>query len=164
MATAKDVLIAQLTAGKTFYDLFTSDLSDEEYFHLPCPGSNHVAWNVGHIGCAEDSITAQLTGAKPRIPESTNALFKGGSTCLPDASKYPSRKEIDALFRDSRSRTVEALLAFDVSKWGQPSPERWLKSPFPTVGALWGLQGTHQFWHLGQITVCRQALGKKRLF
>lgn len=162
MASAIDVLIAQLQSGKTFFDMFTSDLSDEEYFQLPCNGSNHVAWNVGHIACSEDSITAQLTGTTPRIAEATNVLFKGGSTCLADASKYPPRKEIDTHFRDSRSRTVEALLSFDTSKWGLPSPERWLKSPFPTIGALWGLQGTHQFWHLGQITVCRQAMGKKR--
>lgn len=164
MASAKDVLIAQMQSGKTFYEMFTSDLSDTEYFRSPCPGGNHVAWNVGHIAVSEDSITAQLTGGKPVIAESVTALFKGGSTCFDDASKYPSRKEIDALFGDSRSRTVEALLSYDVSKWNDPSPGNWLKSPFPTLGSLWGLQGTHQFWHLGQITTCRQALGKKRLF
>jgi len=163
MPGPKDVLNAQLQSGRTFYEMFTADFSDAEYFRVPVPGANHAGWIIGHVACSEDSITAQLTGSRPTIAESVQALFKGGSTCVPEPDKYPSRTEIDKLFRDSRSRTVAALSAFDESKWNLPSPGSWEKSPFPTLGALWGLQGTHQFWHLGQLTVCRQALKKKRV-
>lgn len=44
-----------------------------------------------------------------------------------------------------------------------PPAEGWDKSVFPTMGTMWGLHGTHQFWHLGQLTVCRQVMRKKRV-
>ncbi len=163
MATVKDVLLEQLRSGEYFVEKFTADLSDAEYFSPPVGGGNHAAWILGHIACSEDSITGQITGKGKRIPDATHELFKGGSVCIPDSSKYPSRKQIDELFRSSRARTIEELALFEGKKWQDPSPPGWEKSPFATIGGMWGLQGTHQFWHLGQLTVCRQAMKKKRV-
>ena len=161
MSSLKDVLLSQLRTGQHFFEKFTADLSDAEYFKPPVEGGNHAAWIVGHVACSEDSILSQLIGTPKRIPDTSHELFKGGSTCLADASRYPSRKQIDELFRNSRARTIEELTRFDETKWNEPSPAGW--STFPTLGAMWGLQGTHQFWHLGQLAVCRQALNKKRV-
>ncbi len=160
MSSVKDTLLSQLRTGQFFFEKFTADLSDAEYFRPPVEGGNHAAWIVGHVACSEDSILAQLTGKPKRIPDSTAELFKGGSTCVADASRYPSRKELDELFRNSRGRTIEELTTFDEKKWNDASSWK----TFPTLGALWGLQGTHQFWHIGQLTVCRQALKKPRVF
>jgi len=160
MAGAKDVILDQLRSGQYVYGKLTAELSDAEYFKPPVEGGNHAAWLLGHVACSEDSIVSQITGVPKRIPEATHELFKGGSACVADPKKYPSRKQIDALFFNSRARTVEALTNYDERKWGDPSP--WGgKSPFPTMGSMWGLQGTHQFWHIGQLAVCRQAMKKK---
>ena len=162
MSSAKDILLSQLRTGQHFYEKFTTDFSDTEYFKPPVEGGNHAAWILGHVACSEDSILSQLTGTPKRIPNPTHELFKSGSTCFADASRYPTRKQIDELFRDSRARTLEELACFDETKWNDPAPPGW-RERFPTVGAMWGLQGTHQFWHFGQLTVCRQALKKKRV-
>ena len=122
-----------------------------------------MAWLLGHVACSEDSLVAQITGGGKRIPDATHELFKGGSACVANASKYPSRTQIDELFRNSRANTMETLTKYDDRKWGDPPPPGWDKSLFPTIGAIWALQGTHQFWHLGQLVVCRQAMKKKRV-
>ena len=163
MAGPKDVIIQQLRTGQSFFERFTSDLSEAEYFKTPVEGGNHAAWIIGHVACSEDSITSQITGAPAHLPDSLQALFKNGSTCLADPTKYPTRHKIDEMFLNSRAWTLEEMARFDDSKWDHPSPPSWEKGPFPTLGALWGLQGTHQFWHIGQLTVCRQALRKKRV-
>lgn len=163
MASAKEVVLQQLRNGQYFYEKFTADLSDAEYFKPPIEGGNHAAWLLGHVACAEDSLVALITGGTKRIPEATHELFKGGSMCVANPSKYPSRRQIDELFRNSRANTIEALTKYNDRKWEEPSPQGWDKLVFPTMGAMWALQGTHQFWHIGQVTVCRQAMKKKRV-
>lgn len=163
MPSAKATILEQLGMGQFLFDKFTSDLSDAEYFKPPMPGANHAAWIVGHIAVSEDSLVAGATGRPKRIPESTYELFKGGTKCVADASKYPSRKEIDELYKNSRAHTIEALKGSDESTWDAPSPEGFDKNFFPKVGTIWGLLGTHQYWHIGQLTVCRTALSKERV-
>ncbi len=162
MTPAHDILLHQLNSGQYLIEKMTADLSDADYFRLPIPKGNHVGWILGHIACSEDSINAGVTGSPKRLPDAMHELFKGGSECLSDASKYPPRKQIDEMFRNTRAHVLEALKKADVAEWSKPSPEGWDKSVFPTRGAIWALQGTHQYWHIGQLTLCRTAMGKKR--
>jgi len=163
MATGKDVILEQLGMGDYLFNQFTADLSDEEYFKAPVPRANHAGWIIGHIAVSEDSLVAAATGKPKRIPEATQDLFKGGSTCKAEASVYPSRKQIDELYKNTRAHTLEALKASDESKWSAPSPEGFTKEVFPTMGSIWGLLSTHQYWHIGQLTVCRAAMNKKHV-
>ncbi len=163
MASPNDVVAAQLQTGQFLIEKFTEDLLDSEYFTPPIEGANHVGWIIGHIAASEDRTVSLITGAAQRLPTAMHELFRGGSTCLPDASKYPSRKKIDEFFHNSRANTVQALEAFDENKWNDPSPEEAFRDFFPTLGSLWGMQGTHQFWHIGQLTICRTKMKKKRI-
>lgn len=160
MPTAKSIILEQLGMGQFLFDKFTGDLSDADYFKAPIPGANHTAWIIGHIAASEDSLVAGATGKPKKVDEATYELFKGGSKCLPDAAKYPARKKIDELFKDCRAHTIEALKMSDESKWNAPSPEGFTKEVFPTMASIWGLLGTHAYWHIGQLTVCRVALKK----
>lgn len=163
MVTAKDVIAGQLQTGEYFLQTFTKDFTDAEYFAPAVAGSNHAAWILGHLACTEDWGRWLLSGKSKHLDEATHALFKGGSSCMPDPSKYPSRKALDRLFADSRSRLVEALGAFDIGRWDEPTPDHGPRKQFPTLGDLWALMGLHQFWHFGQLTTCRAALRKKAL-
>lgn len=163
MNSPKDVIADQLQRSGFLLSTFTGDLADAEYFQPAVPGSNHAGWVVGHLACSEDWGRWLLTGSPKRIDDATHALFKGGSVCVPDASKYPSRKSLDALFAESRARLVEALGVFDVNRWNESTPEHGPKKQFPTLGAVWSLMGFHPYWHIGQITTCRKALNKKAM-
>ena len=163
MAGPKDVILGQFQFGQMLFDKFTGDLSDEDYFQIPMPGANHVAWLMGHVACTEDWAAGLVSGNPLQIPSATHDLFNSSSESVADAGTYPTRKEIDEFFKSSRVNIVEVLKAFDDSRWGDPSPPEAPQDFFPTFGALWNLQGVHQFWHIGHITVCRVALGKKRV-
>lgn len=163
MVSPKDVIADQLQRGAYLMEVFTKDLTDADYFQPAVPGSNHTAWVVGHLACSEDWGRWLLTGNPKRIAETTHLLFKGGSLCIPDSSNYPARKALNNLFAESRAHLVESLGSFDISRWNEPTPDHGPKKQFPTLGALWSLMGFHQFWHIGQLTTCRKALGKKAM-
>lgn len=163
MISPKDVIADQLQRSAYLFQTFTQDFTDAEYFLPAVAGSNHAAWILGHIACAEDWGRWLLTGSAKQINESPHALFKGGSTCVADAAKYPSRLAVDALFQESRARLVEALGTFDPGRWEEPTPEHGPRKQFATLGALWALMGFHPFWHIGQLTTCRVALKKKAM-
>lgn len=161
MATAQDVLLQQFQMGQMLIEQFIADLSEKEFFQIPSEGANHPAWILGHIATSEDSMANDILGKPKRLPESIHELFKKGTTSQADASKYPTRNELVDMFKNSRANAMEALTAFDDSKWNDPSPEGWSDEFFPTNGSIWAVMGTHQFWHIGQLTVCRAALKKK---
>jgi len=164
MSYVKDVVLGQLQRGQAVIEMLARDLSEREYFRVPIKGANHIGWVLGHIACTEDRAVAALTGKSQRIRQTTHELFKSGSTCVAHASRYPTRGKIDELFITTRARTVEALMNFDLVKWGDPSPDAMREAFFPTMGSVWGTQATHQLWHIGQITVCRVAMQKPRVF
>ena len=109
-------------------------------------------------------MTAEVTGASKRLPDATHELFKGGSECVTDASRYPSRHEVNDLFTNAQANVLEALQAFPDSKWNDPTSDNFPTDFFPTLGSVWAMMGTHPFWHLGQLTACRVAMGKKPMF
>jgi hypothetical protein len=163
MFSPKVVIGHQFQSSQILIDKFTADLTDAEYFAVPVPGGNHAGWILGHIAATEDYLSSKLAGEALRVPQATHALFNGRSQCRPDASVYPSRAEIDRLFKDVRANTRQILEKFDDKRWGEPSPEGVPQALAPTAGAAWALMGTHPFWHIGQLTVNRTALHKPRV-
>ncbi len=161
MPQAKDVVLTQLGTSEFLITQMTADLSDEEYFKVALPGTNHPAWLVGHVGVSHDRMSSAICGKETKTDQTTQELFMAGSTCHADASKYPSRSAIDTLYRENQAHAIELLKGFDEGNWDDPSPEGWNKEFFPTLGAMWTLLGSHPFWHVGHLTVCRTALGKK---
>ena len=105
-----------------------------------------------------------LTSAKRTVSEDLQKLFGGSSECFPDAALYPTREDLDEMFRSNRGRAIKAARTVDDACWDDVAPEGGLpKEFFPTVGSIWGMMGTHQFWHLGQLTTCRSVMKKKRV-
>lgn len=160
MSIAKNVIQNQLDTGMFLIEKFTADLSDQDYFHAPVASSNHTAWILGHLATSDDRMLSTITGKPHRLPKDHHELFRGGAPCDPSPSRYPARKAMDELFRTQRAHVVEALKMADQKSWDEPCPDENMRRFFPTVGSLWGMLGTHQFWHIGQLTVCRQSLRK----
>lgn len=160
MVTVKDVVREQLQFSQMLLEKMTADLTDPEYLMPAIDNGNHATWILGHIAHAEDWATSLLTGNAQNLSAAVHELYQGGSTCTTDASRYPSRAEIDDMFKTTRARTFNALEGFDEGRWGDDAPEGAPIDSFPKVGSLWGLLGFHPFWHIGQLTDCRKVLGK----
>ena len=155
----KDVIKSQIGTSEFLVEKFLSDLSDEDFLHQLPEGGQTVTWVLGHRACTEDWTLHHLTGEPYQIPGDLHEKFKGGSTVETDPTANPSRAEIEGTYRAQRERTMAALEQSDESTWDDPAPEG-MPEVFPTIGSLWGMTGTHIFWHVGQITIIRRLLGK----
>jgi len=116
MPDVKGLVLGQMRSGQAIIEMLTRDLAEVEYFKAPVEGANHIGWVLGHIACTEERIVAAMTEASQRMPRAMHELFQSGSVCVGDASKYPTRSEIDDLFLAGRAATLEALEAFDLAK------------------------------------------------
>ena len=160
MADAKELVKQQLQMGENLLKMFSSDFSEAECLAPPVEGGCHLIWILGHVAGTQEWAVSKLTGQAVRMPPNLVELFKGGSKVSVDAKRYPSRAEVEDLSRRAQAATIKALDAFDEKRWSDPSPEGVPRDYFPTAGSLWGMMGTHTFWHVGQLTDIRRRLGK----
>ena len=160
MADAKETVKQQLQMGENLLKMFSSDFSDADGLVQPVEGGCHLIWILGHLATTQDWAVSKLTGQPNRVPQKLIDLFKGGSKVAADAKRYPPRAEVEDLFRQTQAATIKALDVFDEKRWSDPSPDGVPREYFPTAGSLWGMMGTHTFWHVGQLTDIRRRLGK----
>ena len=49
---------------------YLADLSDQEMMHRPCPGCNHVKWQLGHLILSDhEMINGCRPGTLPDLPD-----------------------------------------------------------------------------------------------
>jgi hypothetical protein len=160
----KTLLREQLVSGKHILEKAVDDLSDDE-FKVRLPGDGVFAtWIFGHLAVSEDWVLGLLTGSEVQLPKDFTSKFEGDRSFQQefDFNRLPSRSEALERFDVQHRRVLEALAQEDPSTWDRPSPEI-IPDVFPTLGALWGVMGTHPYWHLGQLIAIRHALGKPYL-
>jgi len=157
---AKGVIKGQMVWGANLMQLFSSDLSDDEFFFQPTAGGSHLGWILGHLAGTQDWAVANVTGQPQRLPTEINERFGFGSEISADRSRFLPRAEVEALFRDTQAHSLSVLADYDLSQWNEPTPEGVPSEYFPTMGSLWNLLPLHTFWHFGQLTVNRRMLGK----
>jgi hypothetical protein len=158
---AADLLISQLRGGEWTILRAAEDL-DNNNFHTHLPGGGESPlWIFGHIAVNEDwFLSILVTGGSrtvdPEIAEVYQADFP-----LPDALAHSkdTRSDVINLFRTQRKRVYAALELEDPATWDTPPPPG-LPPIFTSRGAVWGILGTHQYWHLGQLMSIRTMLGK----
>jgi hypothetical protein len=78
---------------------YTIELLDQtpqaEWFRMPAAGVTHIAWQVGHLACAEYRLALwRIRGAQPQdntlVSEAQRSLFGYESVPYGDPAQYPS--------------------------------------------------------------------------
>jgi hypothetical protein len=120
---------------------------------------NHPAWTIGHLVYSAQAIGGEI-GIAPWLPSSWVALFRTGSTPLPEAAAYPSRSELLGALSDAQARITLCLNSLSPKALAAPLPDVRFRLLFPSVGhaAVHVLSG-HTSFHLGQLSVWRRAAG-----
>ena len=131
MAGPKDVILAQFANAEQLMQWFTSDLSDAEYFKPPVPRrqSRGLDHRTRRVFRGFDRGRHHRQGDVHPCGDPRD--IQGGEDCLPDAARYPSRKQVDELLRDSRAHTREAIRDFDDKRWNDPLRRDGPRSFFP---------------------------------
>ena len=158
--TARDMLLNQLQGGSFLYENFIKDLSDDDARFQPFPGGSHAIWLLMHVATTEDWVRSTLTGEPMALPAELHEKFSGRGECVPENTM--TLADAWKLFSETRNRTMALVQEFPESRYEEPAPEGVPKF-FPTMGAMLGLLGTHQFWHFGQLTFNRRMRNKKLL-
>lgn len=163
MTAAKNILHQSIEMGHMVTRAYVDDLTDAELFVRSVPGSNHIAWQLGHmIG----SVRGMLTGLgrqAPALPEGFQAAHTKATSSSDDPTKFPKKAEYVSLLDQMKAASLAAVDATPEGDLDKPGPEA-MREYAPTVGSVLLLLGTHCLMHAGQFVPIRRKLGKPPLF
>jgi hypothetical protein len=160
--TAKDLLRQIIERAHMLTRSYVEDLTDAQLLVRSVPGSNHVAWQLGHmIGGVRRMLTA-LGCEAPALPEGFAAAHQRETAASDDPAKFFAKSEYLALMDQMKTASLAAVDATPESQLDAPGPES-MREYAPTIGAVLMLLGTHWLMHAGQFVPIRRKLGKPPL-
>ena len=158
---ARDAIKVAIDAGSMVTGAYLEDMTDQELMHRPCPGCNHIQWQVGHLIVAENQmINKVVPGAMPPLPAGFAEKYTAETSSRDDPSAFIPKSELLRIYQDQRAATLAALSRQTDVDLDRPTGIDYA----PTAGAIFSMQGSHWLMHAGQWAVIRRQLGRKPLF
>ncbi len=143
---------------------YLEDLSEDELFHRPADGANHIIWQVGHLVTEEHEALEKLfPGTMPALPLGLVERYHKAQAAVDDRSAFDSIDVLMAAYRNVRAKTLELLAGQSDRDLDRITPES-MRSYAPTVGAAFSMLGTHWVMHAGQWAVIRRQCGRPPLY
>ncbi len=155
----KDLLRYNIGFSHNVTKMYLDDVTEDEMFVRAVPGSNHLAWQLGHLVASERSLLEALGADVPDLPEGFAEKHGKDNIGSDDPSDFLTKAEYFELMEKMHKAAEAAIDKNDDAELDQPSPEI-LRKFFPTVGAVLHLTGSHEMMHAGQIAAIRRKLGK----
>jgi hypothetical protein len=160
--TAKDLLRQIIERAHAITRSYVEDLTDAQLLVRSVPGSNHIAWQLGHmIGGVRRMLTA-LGHEAPALPEGFAAAYTRETADSDDPAKFLAKSQYLALLDQMKAASLSAVDATQENQLDAPGPEP-MRQYAPTVGVVLMLLGTHLLMHAGQFVPIRRKLGKPPL-
>ena len=153
-----------IDSGKQVTDAYLADLTDADLLVRPCPGINHIAWQLGHLIYAEHQMVESIVpGSMPALPAGFNNQYTSETAKSDNPADFLKKEEYLRILSEQRAGTLRALAAQSDADLDLPVPP-----PFNSFlahrGALFSMQGSHWLMHHGQWAVIRRILGRPPLF
>lgn len=143
---------------------YLNDLTDADLLVRAIPGTNHIAWQLGHLIASEHKMVEMaFPGSMPKLPDGFAEKYTTETSGSDAPEAFLSKSAYLNLYEEQRSGTLNALAKVSDADLDKPVPEpfrEWLKS----IGELFSMQGTHWLMHVGQWAIIRRKLGRKPLF
>ena len=139
-----------------------TDVSEDQFAHLPMEGFNHPAFCYGHLACYPGRMLG-LMGQEDQTLELPfeSSGYEHGSECVEQDGRYaPMPVLVDAFFA-GHERLIEVLPTVAPEVFAQPiGLEGRIAEMFPRIGdAIDFMSGNHMMMHLGQVSMWRRAMG-----
>lgn len=137
------------------------DISEEESMRHDYEFCNHIRWQTGHL-IDSARLVLKLLGENAVVPEEWTKLFGYGSKLYDNASIYPSMGELkEKLYGlyDQTLSTLDNLPAENLEREVELG-EDWKTTSSEGIPAFC----RHEYYHAGQITIMRRAIGRERPF
>jgi hypothetical protein len=157
---AKDAIRISIDAGTMVTDAYLSDLTDEEMLKRPCPGCNHINWQLGHLVASEHHHLELAKVETVPLPPGFKERYTNDTAGSDDPKTFCTKAELLQTYKEQRAATFAALEKLTDADLGRETGIEWA----PTVAALFAMQGNHALMHAGQWVIVRRQHGRKPLF
>ena len=140
---------------------YLGDLTDEELLKRPCPGCNHINWQVGHLIASEHQMMESISpGSMPKLPEGFAEKYKKETAQDDNPGHFHTKADLLSNGAAVRKGTLAALAKMTADDLDKPTGVEYA----PNVAAMFNLQGCHWLMHAGQWAVVRRQCGRAPLF
>ncbi len=161
--TPKDVFRQVLGSGDRLLRAYVGDMSDADLLVRSVPGSNHAAWQLGHILTGTSRMLTALGRPAIDLPEGFAAAYSAETSTSNDPARFATNAEYLALLDKAKAAILAANEATPDANLDAPGPEA-MREFAPTVGAVLTILGGHWLMHSGQLLPIRRKLGRPPLF
>ncbi|HEX5103104.1 MAG TPA: DinB family protein [Pirellulaceae bacterium] len=160
---ARQAILANLASADFTVDGYLADIQPAEMLARAVPGSNHLAWQIGHLIQSERYLAERCQpGSICPLPAGFEARHKKETAGSDNPADFLSKEEYQRIrgqVRADVSKLIESLKPEDLDKPVDKVP------PFlKTVGQTLLFLGPHWLMHAGQWAVIRRKLGRPPLF
>lgn len=161
---ARDAVKAAFDTPTMVVGAYLGDLSDADLLVRPVDGTNHIAWQLGHLINSERHMIEKVCpNSMPALPEGFAEKHTTDTAALDDPASFYTKGEYLQFMNEQRAGTLAALDKLSDDDLGQPAPES-LQRIGATVAGIFLMQPIHWTMHAGQWAVVRRKLGHPALF
>jgi hypothetical protein len=161
---SRQALKSGINGANHLIDTYLGDLSDADLLVRAIPGTNHIAWQLGHLIQAENYMMEKVCpGSMPKLPEGFKQQHSIETAASDDPKAFLTKAQYLALFKEQRAATLAALAKMSDEDLDKPTPPP-LDKMWKRAGDVFAMQGTHWVMHAGQWAIIRRKLGHKPLF
>ena len=161
---SRQALKAGILGSQKITEAYLGDLTDAEILVRPVPGTNHIAWQLGHLIAAEhDMLELVRPKSMPELPAGFREKHSKEAAKSDDPKAFCTKAQYLETMKKQRAGTLAVLETVSDADFDQPAPEP-LRSFLKTVGDVFSMQGNHWMMHAGQWAIVRRKLGRPPLF
>ena len=159
---AQDAIQQAVELSHMVTRMYVDDLNDADLLVRSVPGTNHIAWQLGHLITSTKHMLEGLGHPAPALPAAWAEAYTKDTAASDDPAKFATKAEYLALVDQLKAATLAAIAATPDSSLEAPGPEA-MREYAPTVAAVLMLLGMHWLMHAGQFVPIRRKLGKPPL-
>ena len=142
---------------------YLNDLTDKELFVRAVPGSNHIAWQLGHLLSSEQQMLTGIGHKAPALPAGFAEAHTKETSTSDDPAKFFKKADYLTLMDKMKAASLAAIDATPEKDLDKPGPES-MRQYAATNAAVLTLLGTHWLMHAGQFVPVRRKLGKPAMY
>jgi DinB superfamily len=159
----KQAIASSFAQADIVVNSYLADLKPEELLVRPIPGTNHIAWQFGHLITAERSLIDKVAPGKYEpLPAGFAEAYTKETAASDDAAKFSTKEEYERLAKQVRADTMRIVEEMAPADFDRPVEK--MPPSVKTVGDMFFFVSMHWLMHAGQWAIVRRKLGRAPLF
>ena len=142
---------------------YVADLTDADLLVRSVPGSNHIAWQMGHLILSTQHMLSALGQPPPELPPGFDKAYTAETSASDDPKKFATKQQYLDLADKMKQASLKAIDDTPEDTLDRPGPEA-MREYAPTVASVLMMLGNHWTMHAGQFVPIRRKLNKPPLF